>query len=38
MKSLYEKICEGTWSWPKDMQISMQCFNFLNKTMQHDPQ
>ena len=28
---------QGTWSWPSNIQISLNTFNFLNKTMQHDP-
>ena len=37
MKALYNKLTVGTWSWPNDIQISLQCFKFLNDTMQHDP-
>mmetsp|Transcript_41388 Transcript_41388/g.54456 ORF Transcript_41388/g.54456 Transcript_41388/m.54456 type:complete len:92 (+) Transcript_41388:83-358(+) len=28
---------DGTWSWPTDITISLGTFDFLNKTMQHDP-
>ena len=34
---LYRKIKEGTWTWPKDVKISLQGFDFLCKTMQYDP-
>ena len=37
MKALYEKIKEGTWSWPSNIMINLSTFDFLNKTMQHDP-
>ena len=37
MQALYVKIKKGTWSWPTDIMISLQTFDFLNKTMQHDP-
>ena len=37
MAALYDKIREGTWSWPTDIQISLNTFDFLNKTMQNDP-
>lgn len=37
MTALYEKMKQGTWSWPSDIQISLNTFDFLNKTMQHDP-
>ena len=37
MKALYDKMLEGTWSWPSDITISLNTFDFLNKTMQHDP-
>ena len=37
MTALYNKMKEGTWSWPKDILISLNTFDFLNKTMQHDP-
>ena len=37
MSSLMKKLKEGTWSWPTDIEISLVTFDFLNKTMQHDP-
>lgn len=37
MSELYKKIKKGTWSWPTDVTISLNTFDFLNKTMQHDP-
>ena len=37
LKLLYQKIATGDWAWPTDIKISLQCFNFLNKTMQNDP-
>ena len=37
MSALYDKIKEGTWSWPRDITISLDTFDFLNKTMQHEP-
>lgn len=37
MKALYDKIVEGTWSWPSNVMINLTTFDFLNKTMQHDP-
>ena len=37
MRALYDKLLDGTWSWPNDIKISLQCFQFLNITMQHDP-
>ena len=37
MSALYNKMKQGTWSWPSDIQISLNTFNFLNQTMQHDP-
>ena len=37
MSALYSKMKQGTWSWPSDIQISLNTFNFLNKTMQHEP-
>lgn len=37
MKALYDKIVEGTWSWPSNIMINLSTFDFLNKTMQHDP-
>lgn len=37
MSALYNKMKEGTWSWPSDIQISLNTFDFLNKTMQNDP-
>jgi len=37
MTLLYQKIKEGTWSWPSDIQICLNTFDFLNKTMQADP-
>jgi len=33
MNALYNKVREGTWSWPTDIQISLNTFDFLNKTM-----
>ena len=37
MAALYDKMMEGTWSWPSDIKISLNTFDFLNKTMQHEP-
>lgn len=37
MKALYDQMTEGTWSWPADITITLNTFDFLNKTMQHDP-
>ena len=37
MRALYDKLLEGTWTWPNDIEISIQCFQFLNTTMQHEP-
>ena len=37
MAALYQKMKEGTWSWPTDVTISLNTFDFLNKTMQNDP-
>ena len=37
MSALYDKIKEGTWSWPRDITISLDTFDFLNKTMQPEP-
>ena len=37
MQNLYDKMINGTWSWPTDIHISLNTFDFLNKTMQNDP-
>lgn len=37
LQLLYRKIKEGTWTWPSDVKITLQCFEFLCQTMQHDP-
>ena len=37
LQLLYRKIKEGTWTWPQDVKITLQCFEFLCKTMQQDP-
>ena len=37
MSQLYKKIKNGTWSWPTDVTICLSTFDFLNRTMQHDP-
>ena len=37
MSALYERIKEGTWSWPSNIEIGLSTFDFLNQTMQHDP-
>ena len=30
---LYKKIQKGDWAWPSNIEISLQCFDFLNDTM-----
>ena len=37
LKLLYQKIQKGTWTWPGDVKVSLQCFEFLTATMQFDP-
>ena len=37
LQLLYRKIKEGTWTWPQDIKITLQCFEFLCQTMQQDP-
>lgn len=37
LKLLYAKIKEGIWTWPQDIKITLQCFDFLCKTMHNDP-
>ena len=37
MSSLMNKLKEGTWNWPTNIEISLVTFDFLNKTMKHDP-
>ena len=37
LKLLYRKIKEGTWTWPQDIKITLQCFEFLCQTMQQHP-
>lgn len=29
LQLLYTKINEGTWTWPSDVKITLQCFEFL---------
>ena len=38
LKMLYQKIQKGDWAWPQDIEISLQCFDFLNDTMQNNPE
>ena len=33
MSALYKQIKRGTWSWPADITICLDTFDFLNKTM-----
>ena len=37
MLNLLNNVEAGTWSWPKDISISLGSFDFLNKTMHHLP-
>ena len=37
MSGLYNQIKEGTWTWPNDINICLNTFDFMNRTMQHEP-